>query len=479
MSKPSFDPSQPFETGKPAFDPNKPFEASGTDSGQPQGPSWEEMGALSKAEAMVRMVPAAFQMTPQGKLANYVADNPTETFPLVGAAVLSPLGPGGMAAGAGLGQVAKRMVDIKTGRQAAPAMDDPNATLFPSSPMTMFKESLAPMAQTAMQGLPEVEGVKKGVQAAAQGLARRGLGIKGALLKRIGIDKAEEVGQTMLDKGVIKPFSSTRMTLKRAEGLAETEGEKLGQGLMALDDAGVPSIEPQKLADHVYQNIRPKYSGGAYDAQEKVAQEVRDTILAHAQDGKPITFESAQALKKTLKDMGEFNHLTDKNKAIMYRKASSTIRQAIEDTVGDAAGKTVVSPGGPSLMGTDMLPQGEKVVGEVGQIPTDVLERYNESKKIYGHAETAVEGLSGKVTSEASREPLSVKGTIIAAMALKSGNITPALEALGAYEVGTRYGARAGAATINLLNNNAIAENVRRAIVSEFITRISTKENSR
>lgn len=417
---------------------------------------------MDQAKIAARMIPIAAELSPMGKIAKNVIEKPQDQLPLVGMAIGTALAPGlGTAAGAGLGQIGARMVDIYKGDKAG----------------TPFQESLGPMAQTAMAGLPEVGGVKAAVQKTAQGLAARGVGIKGALLKRIGLDKARQVGQTMLDEGVVKGTSlGTEATLDRAKDVAETSGKAIGEGLTALDEAGVKSFNPRVLARKVYDQIRPGRLGGAYNAQELAAREVRDTILAHRAGGGPITFDSAQQLKETLQEMGQFHTMTDKMKAKMYRQASGIVKGALEDSVGAAAGKEVLIEGGPSVVGTDMLPKGDKVVGELQNIAPDVLEKYKQAKKVYGAAETATEGLTNRLNAEASSGP-SLRGTLIAAGAASQGHLTPALEALGLWETGARYGARAGASTLNFLNSNAIAENVRRAITSEFISRIRMKGN--
>lgn len=423
-----------------------------TDEQQPSGPPPAMMDVLP------RMIPEAYRMTPMGASSTDIVENPEHQLPLAGMAVGSMFGPAGMAAGAGLGQIGSRMVDIYKGDTSrSPGM-----------------ESFGPMAQATVAGFPEVGGVKTAIQGAAQGLARRGLGIKGAMLKRMGLEKAEEVGQTMLEKGVIKATSpGTGATLERAQDLAETSGKAIGEGLSSLDEVGVKSIDSRKVARQVYDQLKPGRVGGAYNNEELVAREIRDTIMAHAKDGQ--TFASAQELKETLQELGSFHNMSDRLRAKMYRKASGIVRQALDESVGAAAGKQVVIEGGPSISGTDLLPRGEKVVGEVSTIAPDVLEKYKESKRIYGAAESAIEGLKGRLTSEASNATVSLRGSIIAMGAASQGHITPALEALGAWEIGSRYGARTGAATLNFLNSNAIAENVRRAVAAEFISRFRMK----
>jgi len=83
---------------------------------------------------------------PQVQLGKSIARNPQMALPIAGTALGGMLGgPPGMAAGAGLGQIGSRMIDIKRGSPVG----------------TPFQESLGPMAQTAMGGLPEVLGFMK------------------------------------------------------------------------------------------------------------------------------------------------------------------------------------------------------------------------------------------------------------------------------------------------------------------------------
>lgn len=437
----------------------KSYDIEVDDTPQPEapGPSTEEY-KQQQLRIGGMMAQEAYRLTPMGRFASDPIKNTMENLPLVGATVGSVVAPGvGTAVGAGLGQIGKRMYDIS---QGAPV----------GSP---GQEAVMPMVQTAVAGLPEVGGVKAAIQKGAQSLAAKGSGIKGAILKRIGLDRARQAGQDMLDTNVIQPFSGTEATKGRAEAVSEGAGQAIGEGLSSLDEAGVRSFNPRVLARKVYNAIKPGRLGGAYNAQEIAAREVRDTILAHRAGGQPITFDSAQALKETLQDMGKFNTMSDGMKARMYRKASGIVRQAMEDAVGSAAGSEVLVEGSPAI-GTDMLPKGDKVVGQMANISPDVLQRYKQAKQIYGSAEIATEGLTNKLNQEVSAGP-SLRGVVIAAGAASSGHVTPALEALGLWEMGTRYGARTGASTLNFMNNNAIAENVRRAVMSHFISRIRMK----
>lgn len=386
--------------------------------------------------------------------------HPVDNLPMAGAMVGSAIAPGpGTAAGAGAGQIVKRMIEVGQGSPSG----------------TPAQESVMPMVQATVAGLPEVGGVKTAIQNTAQNLAAKGVGLKGAILKRIGLDKAREVGQTMLDQGVIKPFSGTEATLDRAKDVSAAAGKEIRGGLKAMDDAGVPSMDPRAIAKKAYDQLRPGRLGGAYNNQENIAREIRSTILAHAKDGK--TFASAQELKETLQDLGKFHNMSDQLKSRMYRQASGIVRQAIEDSMDAASGSQIVTDATIPSSTTDILPQGEKVIGQIETVSPDTLSRYQKAKKLYGASETAIEGLTTRANQEASSGP-SLRGMVIAAGAASQGHVTPALEALGAWEVGSRYGSRTAASTLNFLNNSAVSENVRRAVMSEFISRITQKGKS-
>lgn len=420
----------------------------------------QEMSFGQKAAMAGAVGKEVWSHTPMAKAWD-IASNPPVAGSIVGGLVA---GPPGMAAGAGLGQIGKRMYDISKG---APAQVGGIAP----------KEAILPMAQAAIAGLPEVGGVKTAVQKTAQELAARGVGIKGALLKRLGMDKARQVGQTMLDEGVVKGTSlGTEATLGRASDLGESSGQALEQGIKGLDDAGAKGPNPAVLAKKVYRELKPEYSGGDYTEVENAARKIHNTIMAHARKSNAGTFSNTQDLKEMLQELGNFDTATPKWKAKMYRQASGMVRQAMEDSVGKVAGTNVIAePMGPA--GTDLLPQGERIIGQETQIAPDVLEKYKKAKQVYGAAETATEGLTNRLTSEASSGP-SLRGMIIAGGALQSGNVTPALEALGLWEATSRYGARGGASALNFMNNNAISQNVRQAVMSEFISRIRMKGDS-
>lgn len=280
---------------------------------------------------------------------------------------------------------------------------------------------------------------------------RRSLGFGKGVLKRIGKERANEVAQEMLEQGVMKPFSSSESMLSRVDDVAESSGKMIGEGMAALDKAGIKSIDPGKIAQNVYSSLKPSYRGGAYEAQQKIAEEIRDTILAHGKG--PIDFKSAQTLKETLQDLGKFESSTNALKAAMFRKASSAIRKALEDAV-DSAEKSLSS----KVTSLAFPKSSKRIVPEnlnisppsLSGIPlSGTLNRYQKAKKTYGAAETAKEALRGRVAGEAVNMPVSLPSVIVGASRLSVGDIPGALASMGAFEALKRRGAGTTASLLN------------------------------
>lgn len=233
MSKPAFDPNQSFASAKPEFDPNAPFTAVGDNQ--------SGMGGSPPLGFVAKQVLGA---TPMAKAASW-ATSPS-ALPIAGAVVGSAIAPGpGTAVGAGVGQIAKRMVDIYHG----------------SPVQSPAQEAIAPMAQAVAGGLPEVSGIMSpGTSTLAdkvgQGLAKAGQtmsGVKADILKQAtnqgystygapSIAKAQEVfgavlgpeGQAAMKQPASEAFDAS---LGKARSLASEIGTKLenGETVSAID----------------------------------------------------------------------------------------------------------------------------------------------------------------------------------------------------------------------------------------------------
>ncbi len=482
MNKPAFDPNQPFEASKPAFDPNAPFTAG--DQNPPETALNKTAKAITGVMQTINMGSGykgpVNTLEPQGQnLFNRLGENTAEYL-------------GGK--------------NLPGNPYTAAAVGTGISMLNPQNWMTPLKEG---PAQIPGQGI---------ATDAAQNLGRRSLGINKGMLNRMkgGITEANQTAQTMLDQGVIKPFSGAESTLGRAEDLAATSGKAVGD---ALKSTGQNALDTSQVSQSVIDQLAPKYQGGAYAAQEKIANEIVDTIQAHGNG--PIDFQKAQDLKNTLKTMAGSNWNTDKIKAAMYQRAYGIVSDALENGVQDASSKLPVIAasktgkpsalfdyndpitgkssyqiqGDPNLHGYQTTPnvpfetlqaKGIPVVGQtekaasLGHTPLDQLppskapQSYIQNKKLYGASQQAIRGLEDKANREASNSILSLRGAAIGAGALATGNVPHALEALGTWEAARRVGAGTGAYFANKLAQ-PVSEGLRRAALAAFIDKVTTK----
>lgn len=493
MNKPAFDPNQPFEASappKPVFDPNAPFMPGDQEpSSQPATSGWDAMtaggGAIPKAALR-----QAWNMTP--------ISHPVDNLPVLGATL-------GGGPGAAAGEVAREAIHVGMG-QPAPTPGQTFGRVF---------------GQGMMAGVPETSTFKNAVQGVTQGLGGRALGITKPMLDKLkgGVGRANQAVQDMLDQGVIKAWRGAAATKTAAEGVEATTGKAVGD---ALASTGQHALDTNQVSQQIIDQLAPKFQGGAYDAQERIANEIVDTIGAHGKG--PIDFKSAQELKNTLKEMSGANWNTDKTKAAMYQRAYGIVSKALEDNVATSSvsklpvvtdlaktGKPTAVfdyndpitgessykiQGDPALHGyktTPNVPHGtlqQKGIPVVGQtqkavslghtpmdtFPTPTSDSYLQNKQLYGSTQIALNGLNDRVNREAANSLISLRGMIGGAAALSHGNVPGALASLGAWEAGVRYGNGTGASLLNSANSAAM-DPVRRAAMAAFIDKFTTKNN--
>jgi hypothetical protein len=250
---------------------------------------------------------------------------------------------------------------------------------------------------TNVQAIPEKvqlpgAGVAENI---AQGAARRTLGYTKGMLKKPGaLERANEVGQTMLEQNVIRnplthPFSfGAEDTFGRASDLADVSGQAIGKTISDL--SGKPSIDVNVVGNEISNQLSPKYSGGIYDTQAKIANEIIDTVGAHGNG--PIGFESAQALKSKLGEIAQFSKNSDALKANMYQRAYGIVNDALEKAVGSA------TEGTPAAA------------------------QYLKNKQIYGASKEAERALLNRMSSEAGNKRIGLTDTIMAGGELAAGH---------------------------------------------------------
>lgn len=411
---------------------------------------------LNPAGAISSAVNTAADPAVQAKVAPWL--------PTVGGVLGLGFGPLGAAAGTGAGAIVENALKV--------TQNDPNA---PRTPLDAAKYA---MGQTALAGAGEANAVLKaapnalsyGSRAtgfvadklgnAAVGAGRRALGFSKRFLGKPGqLEKANEVAGTMLNEGVIRPFSGAGAMMERAEDLAETSGASIGKTLSGLHEAGARSLDTSAVVQDIYSQLSPKYEGGAYDAQKRIVEEIAETIRAHGEG--PLTFESAQQLKNTLQDLGKFQAGGDNVRQDLYRRASGIIRNALDESVAAASTET---PG--------------------------LAAKYAADKKRFGHSQEAIRALTNRTSSEQGNRLISGTDFVAGAGAASTGQI-PLADlpgklglALAAKRGIERYGHSTAAVTYkkaaDLIKNNAFGINTtRRALISRLITREGDDNSSR
>lgn len=233
--------------------------------------------------------------------------------------------------------------------RAGEAVTDYLGRKMPASPIIPALAGTAvSMANPQNWVTPEMPGTtplpgRAALQESAQEAGRKSLGYTKAYLnKKPGnIDKANKVAQVMLDEGVITnpithPFSSgTKSMMDRAEMINAASGQSMGENISTLSSSGKRSFSGKDVNREIESQLAPKFSGGAYEAENKIVQEIMDTVRAHGEG--PLDFSSAQALKEKLQELGKFNSMTDQVKAKLYRRASGIVRDALDRSVAATA----------------------------------------------------------------------------------------------------------------------------------------------
>lgn len=248
MSKPAFDPSQPFEPagGKPAFDPSKPFE----------GASGDYLSDVIKnaGQELKSMVP-----TPQGV---------AEMAKNVGA--LTAIPSGGIPSMDDLRQM-RTMAGQLPGMAKAIGEDVANTVKNPAEQFRQKPVStalnvasvaapfLAPEART-LEAL-RTEGAARASDLAQKQAIKSLEGVIGQV-RQIGPEKAGELGQFALDKGIVTPMTPTSMGMnRRIQSLLGESGEQIGAARREGDIAGGAPNIPQLLTK-AEKTLVPEYEGG-------------------------------------------------------------------------------------------------------------------------------------------------------------------------------------------------------------------------
>lgn len=264
MSKPPFNPDQPFTSAKPAFDPNAPFTA----VGQPQQ---GVLGAVSAAlDSRPELKPFAYQPSP--------------------AQPVSPISGALNAAGQTLAAPIRMGQTLSAGPQATgEAIAETGGELgYPKTGVALG--AIPAMAPFVMGAVGEINGLKRPPAASTQALidfadklkqsaSSRFFKAAGGTLsnaKELGADEALRLGRLARDGGYLTPLNSSDSQSAAIKNDLQTSGKRMEE-LRGLGNLYGDSPESSKLVQIITQDLGPKYGPGirqgeSGDLQKAIAE---------------------------------------------------------------------------------------------------------------------------------------------------------------------------------------------------------------
>lgn len=185
--------------------------------------------------------------------------------------------------------------------------------------------------------------VMRGVRSAAENLAVRmgrrvlqgGSDIAAATYKEVPPGAILEA----LRSGGIIPFGTTQGAYKRLEALAQQRGDVYGGILDELEGLGVQGPEAQKVADDLYQRALESYksTGVNKEVSQEFAKQGQNLIEITPEDTGRLGLQQAEAIKRDLQTRARFGLINETPLNEARKEISSTVRQANEDAITEAA----------------------------------------------------------------------------------------------------------------------------------------------
>lgn len=432
------------------------FEIVGDEQEQPENPVVSAIRNIARvnpksAEAALR----GLISTPEGrkKIAPFL--------PAAGGAIGTALIPTpgvGTAIGGGVGDILRQMINVESGETAP----------------TPLRAGLEAAGATALAGIPESQQVVGALKGTARDMGMRSLGYTKRFFSKSPkqLAQARRSAQTMLEEGVIRPFSGTEATLERALSAAKRSGRTIGRTIDELDESGRAALSPSEISSSVESQLGPRFGGsekmvfqkergfkeplfgkakvpsGAYGKTRRIVEEIKDTIKAHEGVGysapKELGFRSSQKLKEKLADIGRFVPGTVDERQQLFQRATGITREALDRAVAKAA-----SP--------------------------KAAKEYQRAKQVYGDTERAIAGLTNRISSEQGNLQLGLLDTIIATGGLASGNPAKGLAILGFKKAADRMGSGTIASLANSLANSGLSRSAANSVFQSIVAGI---ENS-
>ena len=499
MPKPAFDPSKAFESVKPEFDPNQPFMQGLEDQNARTGQAAVEgfgqgvaMGYLPQLQAVGGLLTPDPGKSVDEKLSaeGFNIVQPKDTYlslrdeniqrqkhlqeespgayiggQLAGAVSTAPamgkalLRAPGMAA-APKGAIAGLLT--RTGQAAAggavqAGIQNPGDTEGVVAPDLQMDQRLENAKSGAKLGaLTQFggEAVLKGAQklsgsagAMTDWAKNKAFKSSGAMLKdfrkAFGKGKVNELGQEMLDAGMVKPGSTFEDVAQKSVELKSQVGERIGQIYDKINSVGTFTVDSKKmystLVDAVSDPaVRPKLNVQAYDdAMDKIITDIYK---------KGQSLSDVRVLNDLIGEVDDLiNHSKRMNDLPVVQQGYMRIRQALRSQLNDLA-EAVGNLSGDKGLKSELLGLNRRYgnLSEISAIAKDRVARES-ANRMFGLTDTiaGVGGLVGGGALEGVKEGdlgKVGKGLMIgagAALANKAGrSYGVPLLAQGAYKTG-------------------------------------------
>lgn len=269
--------------------------------------------------------------------------------------------------------------------------------------------------------------LKKGASSLSESLedvsgyaSSKALGFQKGLRKKFGVDRVNEMGKTMLEDipgmggPVVTPMADTADMTARATALKEVSGKRIGDVMTGLDTAAIHQPDPSRMVAELKPAIdKIKGYSGASQAMGQYKKGVKD-IGRYAR--KP-TYKKLQDLKKIYGDLAFPGGKKNAEGVEGFKDVYYSIKRELERSTDEGVEKLA---GGVSTTQMPFETFGERTgdLNALEQIPSI----YRASKKHYGAAKIALEGLKDKAAAEAGNKFFGLTDTIMG-----SGGLTAAL----------------------------------------------------
>lgn len=345
----------------------------------------------------------------------------------------------------GFDKFGEKSAELLTGQTSLDPTNPLTGKSLMKKPLTLtnpnpVNPTFAAVVGTLMQMAPDIVSAAaapiekpQGFEKEAQDQGMKAFGVtKRFLNKAPKADRMREATQTLMDEGVLTPFSTAENLIDKTNEVHDVAGRKIGSYLKSLEGQGKYFDKASAVAE--LESLRPVgdqgeiLRGGDYADINKEIDKAIDTLTSHKSD--KLTFETANQIKKTLQSKVDFMKKAadpvELTKRIIAGKFRDIIDKSIDGVSG--SGKELSDPAAATAF-QDFLKQ----------------------KKLYGAASTMVDPLYNRLSSEMGNKAVSITDWILAAGHMGSGNPLTAVASVGAKRFFERFGGQTKAVAYNKL----------------------------